>query len=63
MTETQPQQRIYLNPPRFWAATRNMTEEDANQFTNKIYRLAVEGRVEELRRYDFICFGHKVRPS
>lgn len=62
MTETQPPQRIYLNPPRFWAATRNMTEEDAEQFANKIYRLAAEGRVEELRLYDFISFGHKVRP-
>lgn len=52
------QERIYLNPPRFWAATKNMTDEDLEQFTNKIFRLAEERRVEELGRYDFISFGH-----
>ena len=56
---TSPAQgRIYLNPPRYWAATKNMTDEDLEQFTNKIFRLAEEGRVEELGRYDFISFGH-----
>lgn len=52
------QERIYLNPPRFWAATRNMTDKDAERFADKIFRLAEEGRVEELGRYDFISFGH-----
>ena len=63
MTESlpQPPQRIYLNPPKFWAATRHMTHEDAEQFADKIYRLAAEGRVEELRRYDFISVGYKKR--
>ena len=56
---TQPQERIYLNPPRFWAATRNMTDEDVDQFVNRIFRLAAERNVEELERYDFIFFGHK----
>jgi hypothetical protein len=56
---TLSEERIYLNPPRFWAATKNMTDEDVEQFTNKIFRLAAERRVEELRRYDFISFGHK----
>ena len=57
-TLTQPQERIYLNPPKFWAATKNMTNKDRELFTNKILRLAEEGRVEELGRYDFITFGH-----
>lgn len=57
---TQPQERIYLNPPGFWAATKNMTAEDVEQFADEIFRLAAECRVEELRRYDFIFFGHKV---
>lgn len=52
-------ERIYLNPPRFWAATRNMNEMDVEEFTNEIFRLAAEGRVEELKQYDFISFGHR----
>jgi hypothetical protein len=52
-------ERIYLNPPRFWAATKNMKEEDVEQFTNEIYRLAAERKTEELARYDFISFGHR----
>ena len=52
------QERIYLNPPRFWAATKNMTDQDLEQFTNRIVRLAEEGRVDELTRYDFISIGH-----
>lgn len=56
---TLSQGRIYLNPPRFWAATKNMNEKDIDQLTNKIFRLAAEGRIEELERYDFIFFGHK----
>ena len=56
------QERIYLNPPRFWAATKNMTDEDVERFANQIFRLAEERRVEELGRYDFISFGH-TRPT
>jgi hypothetical protein len=53
------QERIYLNPPRYWAATRNMNEEDTEEFTNEILRLAAEGNLEELKQYDFISFGHR----
>jgi hypothetical protein len=56
---TPSEERIYLHPPRFWAATKNMTHEDVEEFANKILRLAAEGRIEELARYDFIFFGHK----
>ena len=53
------QDRIYLNPPKFWAATKNMTETDVEQLANELFRLAAEGRIKELERYDFISFGHK----
>ena len=57
------QERIYLNPPRFWAATKDMTDEEAERFTNEIFRLAAERRLEELGQYDFytvtsICEQH-----
>lgn len=53
-------ERIYLNPPKFWTATKDMTDEDAEQFTNEIIRLAAERRIEELEQYDFISFSHKL---
>ena len=53
------QERIYLNPPRFWAATKNMAAEDVEELANEVLRLAAERRVAELEQYDFICFGHK----
>lgn len=56
------QERIYLNPPRFWAATKNMKDQDLEHFTNKILRLAEDGRVDELARYDFISIGHNRFP-
>jgi hypothetical protein len=54
--------RIYLNPPRFWAATKNMSKEDVEEFAEKLVRLAEEHNFDELGRYDFILFGHKHRP-
>ena len=51
--------RIYLNPPRFWAATRNMTEQDVEDLSNKLIRLAEQGKIDELSHYDFISFAHK----
>lgn len=51
--------RIYLNPPKFWAATKNMSDKDVDQLANELFRLAAEGRVEELGEYNFIFFGHK----
>lgn len=53
------QERIYINPPRFWAATKDMTDKEAEQFTNRIFRLATERKIEELEQYDFISFSHK----
>jgi hypothetical protein len=56
------QERIYLNPPKFWVATKDMTDEDVEQLTNRLLRLAAERRIGELQRYNFISFGHK-RPA
>jgi hypothetical protein len=56
---TNSQERIYLNPPKFWAATKDMTDEAVEQLTNRLLRLAAERRIGELQRYDFISFGHK----
>jgi hypothetical protein len=49
--------RIYLNPAKFWEATKDMTDQDLDEFSEKLVRLAEERKIEELRRYDFIFFG------
>lgn len=38
-------ERIYLNLPKFWAATKNMSDEDVEQLANKIFRLAEERKI------------------
>ena len=50
--------RIWFNPPRFWAATRNMTKEEAKNFGEQIYSLAERHDIDVLRRYDFIQIGN-----
>jgi len=46
--------RIWLHPPEYWAATADMSPEEAEQFMNKILSLAENHEFETLRKYDFI---------
>ena len=50
--------RIWFNPPRFWAATRKMTKDEAQQFREQIYSLAERKDFDRLRKYDFIQIGN-----
>jgi hypothetical protein len=48
---------IYLNPQRFWAATRNMKPEQADSLLQRVSELAERRETEALRQYDFIIVG------
>jgi hypothetical protein len=50
--------RVWLNPPKFWAATRNMSKEEASAFFDHVYSLAEQRDFENLQRYDFIQIGN-----
>lgn len=60
MTGQQPDypQRIWFDPPKFWAATRNMTKEEADWLSEKICELAEKQDFETLRRFSFIHIGN-----
>jgi hypothetical protein len=55
--------RIWFSPPRFWAATRNMTKEEAKTFGEQIYSLAERRDIDRLRLYDFIQIGNPYRKA
>lgn len=56
---SQPQDRIYLNPPKFWAATKDMTDQDVERLTDKLMRLAAQRSLQELAQYNFISIGYR----
>jgi hypothetical protein len=48
---------IYLNPQRFWAATRHRKPEQAQSLLEKVSELAERRETEALQEYDFIIVG------
>ncbi len=49
--------RVWLNPPKFWAATKFMSEEQAEQLMKEIARLAEDKDFEALQRFEFVSIG------
>jgi hypothetical protein len=49
---------IWLNPQRFWAATRNMNPAQADSLMKKVSDLAERRETEALREFDFIIVGN-----
>ncbi|HWR16864.1 MAG TPA: hypothetical protein VN577_18700 [Terriglobales bacterium] len=48
---------IWLNPPRFWAATQGMKPEQADSLMKKVSELAERRETDALRQFDFIIVG------
>jgi len=52
--------RIWFHPPKFWAATREMSQEEADHLLNEVLALAEIRDVEALRKFPFVSVGpHK----
>ncbi len=51
------EQRIWFNPPKFWAATKLMRKEEADELLNRILRMAENSELDRLRQYPFISVG------
>lgn len=49
--------RIWFNPPKFWAATKSMSQEDADQLMARIVVMAERRQLDALRKYDFVSVG------
>ena len=53
---------VRINPPKFWSATRLMTNEERESLLEAIAKLAEAGDVTGLAHFDFITFGVKPDP-
>lgn len=63
MTSAEKYDPIWFNPPKFWAATKQMSREDADKLLDKVIFLARIRDLEALRRFDFVSIGpHRRRP-
>jgi len=61
MNTSRTEERIWLNPPKFWAATKNMSQDEVERLVEQLFHLAETHDVEALRKYDFIlCAGRAV---
>jgi hypothetical protein len=49
--------RVWINPPKFWAATKQMSREDAEKLVEKLMSLSELGDFETLRKFDFVVIG------
>jgi hypothetical protein len=49
---------IWLNPPKFWAATKNMSPQQVDSLMETVLFLAEIRNLDALRKFDFIGIGH-----
>ena len=61
MTSSVP--RIWLDPPRFWAATEHLTERDKADLFEQVWRLAERRDYQGLRRFDFVRLTGEALPE
>jgi len=52
---------IWLDPPRFWSATQNMSEEEVGRLLSEVMSLAERRDITALRKYDFISLHRRPR--
>lgn len=49
--------RIWLNPQKFWAATKGMSEQEVERLIEDLMYLAEMRNFEALERFDYILIG------
>jgi hypothetical protein len=49
-----PIERVWIDPPKYWAATKNMSPEQVEQMLDEIMALVETGDREALGRIDFL---------
>jgi len=57
MTSAVPEP-IWLNPPKFWAATKDMSPQQVDSLMDTLFFLAEIRNLDALRKFDFIGIGH-----
>lgn len=54
MTSNHSSPKVWIDPPRYYAATADMTPEQIDGLLHQINAIAEAGRYEELKKYDFV---------
>ncbi len=62
MNISRTEERIWLNPPKFWAATKNMSPDEVEHLVEQLLRLAEIRDLESLKKYDFILLAGRAVP-
>ncbi len=63
MNTSRTEERIWLNPPKFWAATKNMSTEEVERLFEEVIHLAEIRDLETLKEYDFILLAGRAVPN
>lgn len=48
---------IWFNPPKFWAATKDMSPQQVDSLMDTVFFLAESRNLDALRKFDFIGIG------
>ncbi len=51
---SQPIQKVWINPPKYWAATAGMSEDEIANLLEQVVNCARAGDLEALRKFDFV---------
>jgi hypothetical protein len=51
-----PIKKLWVFPPKYWAATERMTEDEKERIIQKILDLAERGDTQALKQFDFLSF-------
>jgi hypothetical protein len=49
---------IWFNPPKFWAATKDLSPQQVDSLMDTLFFLAEIRDLDALRKFDFIGIGH-----
>ena len=56
-TESNPRERIWFFPDKFWRATKNMPPDEVANLMAEVEGYAAAGDVQALRKYPFVVVG------
>ena len=56
-SEPNHRERIWFFPNKFWAATKDMPEEEKNRLMEEVERYAEAKDIEALKKYPFVFVG------
>jgi len=55
---------VWIDPPKYWAATKGKSEEEITRLWEEILQLLREGKTDLIMRIDFVtCVGYPYRRS